>query len=346
MSHQFLVVLGMVENLFVFGNGIGRSIDNDFFSLQNAMSTVWNDTTILDIDTKALIQKCLPGKDGRSLSTSPVSEEELDGLQLVVNACDIISEFEGDTWSDVWLSPQGYDFPKKVRNYLHMVASFFIIEQNKNKKLKLPNQFRDSLCEAIITHHANIATLNYDDLIYDSFTKSKVFEDHYLRDGFFAHGFDLKMSRDFRKSDREGWYLHLHGSPLFVGENGSCKKMDRGKLRSKTPVSQIHLVLTNMRHKMSLIEASEILSNYWIILKEEVRRAKNIVIMGYGGKDIHLNEALELAPESARIRIVERNMAERTKEDCEREWKSRINHKNIEVVLIDNILDFRDWVRA
>ncbi|MDX1742363.1 MAG: hypothetical protein R3186_02045, partial [Ruegeria sp.] len=78
----------MVESLFVFGNGLGRALDNQFFSLQQAMQVAWDDDDILTGEQRQLIRSCLPIDLIENDDRAPTSEEELEDLQRVLSACD------------------------------------------------------------------------------------------------------------------------------------------------------------------------------------------------------------------------------------------------------------------
>ena len=50
----------MSRNIIIFGNGIGRALDNDFFSLATAMRSAWDAQDLLTEEQKNLIRACLP----------------------------------------------------------------------------------------------------------------------------------------------------------------------------------------------------------------------------------------------------------------------------------------------
>jgi len=50
----------MVNSLFIFGNGLGRAISNDYFSLERALKEAWDAPKLLTDAEKRLIESCLP----------------------------------------------------------------------------------------------------------------------------------------------------------------------------------------------------------------------------------------------------------------------------------------------
>ena len=58
--------------------------------------------------------------------------------------------------------------------------------------------------------------------------------------------------------------------------------------------SSNHLVLTHVAHKASVIAASPVLSAYWTRLAEACQEAQAIVLVGYSGGDVHLNQLIRV----------------------------------------------------
>lgn len=114
-----------MRKLVVFGNGLGRAIDNDYFDLEKALQTAWDNPTALDDKQRQLIWQCLPSDllEEEKLR-APGSEAELDTLQRVLAACDEISKHEYDG-GESWLSENGKKFPFAIRSYIHCAASYF-----------------------------------------------------------------------------------------------------------------------------------------------------------------------------------------------------------------------------
>src|SRR6056297_3520076 len=110
--------------------------------------------------------------------------------------------------------------------------------------------------------------------LVDGYTKSA---------GFTKNNFERKYGKDF------GYYLHLHGSPLFVGDPG--KKLKRTELALHKPNAK-HIILSDGAMKPYLIQRSKILKLYWDQLSGCIEEAQEVILFGYGGGDDHLNERL------------------------------------------------------
>jgi hypothetical protein len=254
----------MVKNLYIFGNGIGRAINADFFDLTRALQRSWSEDGLLTEEQKKLIVSCLPTGVLERDNQAPTNEDELEDLQRVLSACDTIKEIEGrDLGAAGWLSDHGKDFPVAVRKYLHKAACYF---HNRDElffqgdgNINLPIDFKKKLRASIMKAGAHIATLNYDDLLYETFVGTDVFSGHRLRDGFFNGIFDIEKHQTYMdlNPNQEGWFLHLHGSPLFVTQNGVSRKLTRFDLRDQQGIKSTHLVLTNVKYKMSAIGSSD-----------------------------------------------------------------------------------------
>lgn len=335
----------LVRQTIVFGNGLGRAIDNSFFSLEAALRSAWDEEELLTLRQKELIRACLP-IDVIDDEGAPTSEDELEDLQRIVSACDEIANVERKMGEQegAWLSPVGAEFPTAIRIYLHRAASYFL-DREHLRQSELPDEFSVALRRHIMDNGANIVTLNYDDLLYGCFTDTSVFQHHRLRDGFFHGRFDIETHRRLMKRDvkREGWFLHLHGSPLFLTTDQGPQKLTRPQLRNYGGIDSTHLVLTNVKYKASMIDASEILSEYWKCFAACCAQSEDILILGYGGGDSHLNREIATAPAGCRIRIVQRTCEERDLESLTRYWSERFSDRPLDIVVCESILDFRDF---
>ena len=147
------------------------------------------------------------------------------------------------------------------------------------------------------------------------FLEHQFFANHFLRDGFFDGELDFATHEGYFDANREGWFLHLHGSPLFVTREGEPKKITRDKLADYAGENSFHVVLTNADSKPSVIESSSILTQYWQKLDELLRDAEKITLFGYGGEDKHLNRLVGLN-NTAHIRVVCRS-GDRTEEELD-----------------------------
>ena len=247
---------------------------------------------------------------------------------------------------ECWLSPLGQQFPRAIRTYLHQVANYFLERETLPvAKRSLSATFSTALREYVMGSGSNVVTLNYDDLLYDCFNDTEVFQKHRLRDGFFEGTFQIERHDRWIAQDalREGWFLHLHGSPLFLTQRGLPRKLTRPELRGYGGFDSAHLVLTNVKYKSSIIEASEILREYWKRFRQCCGSALDVLVIGYGGGDDHLNEAISKTPDATRIRVVERRGKGRDGNALAAEWGERFDKDNVEIILVEDVMDFRGF---
>ncbi|WP_052245524.1 hypothetical protein [Halocynthiibacter namhaensis] len=329
----------MTKQLVLFGNGLGRAIDNDFYPLERAMKAAWDDTTVLDTVQKNLICGCIEDELIEGDLVGPTEEEQLTDLQRVLTACDLVSEFEAKlNTGETWLTEHGKAFPKAIRRYFHDVASRF-----HDPEKQLPDDFANSLRDFVRSKRPHIATLNYDDLLYESFTETDIFNKHMLRDGFFKK-FNFSL-HEYHYSSNEGWFLHLHGSPLFINVQGTPCKVKRCNLAFHQGTDSNHLVLTNATSKPSVIQNSVVLKRYWEKFAEIISQGVDITLFGYGGGDLHLNDLISKSGDNVSLRIVCRDSGDLPAE-LDTLWHGRFNGKDpkkINIIRNENILDFRDW---
>nr|WP_319249302.1 hypothetical protein [uncultured Celeribacter sp.] len=330
----------MTKDLLIFGNGLGRSLDNDFFSLDRALQEAWDDTDVLDDAQKELILRCLPSdilEDDED--SAPRSEEDLDQLQQILAACDLINELENET-TEGWLTAQGKTFPNAIRSYVHRAACDFHFGD-----YKLPETFAASLRQHVIKTKSHVATLNYDNLLYRNFIGTDVFNGFScLIDGFSNGTFSKENLRRFN-TRKTSYYLHLHGSPLFYDDaHNVCHKAAMAETDLLAGNASGHIVLTNVRHKRSVIAASPVLTAYWKILeKRALKEARRITLFGYSGFDEHLNLLIQKkcrTDEKCSVRVVERE-ASGSRAERQSYWNDKFD--DVELITIPDILDFTDW---
>jgi hypothetical protein len=320
----------MTRSTIIFGNGLGMALDPEYFSLSSGLSHVWNNTFRFTAEHKRLVASALPGLTAQDY---PKSEDQLDKLQMTIVASEFLRAFEnGDVQ---WLSEHSRRFPEAFRNFIHEVASYF-----HNSIEDLPDEFLTPLVEYVAESVSHVATLNYDNLLYDPFVRRGLANGYYstLLDGFTRQaGFTAGQLRRFRPT-QQSWYLHLHGSPLFI-ENRKVMGASRDFL---TPTDRCHIVLTHIRHKPSIIDASPILREYWKALREALRESDLITLFGYSGDDAHLNELLVELCARKPVHIIEwsgaGDNAQRT-----RRWNTKLKGCEITLHQLDNILDFTEW---
>lgn len=320
----------MPRSILIFGNGVGLALDSEYFSLGNGLKSVWNDTRHLSVEHKELILSAI---EGTTEDTPPTSEDQLDLLQVAIVATEFLSKFEVGGTS--WVSPPAKELPSTFRKYIHEVALHF-----HRSGYELPDEFLEPLSEYINDTKSHVVTLNYDNLLYDGFRAQGVLDGYSgpLIDGFWTStGFD-EEHLDRHNINRHGWYMHLHGSPLFIGNN---KVMGAGR-DFLDPADESHIVLTHVEHKPLLIGSSHILSSYWRRLEKAFEESDKIILFGYSGLDEHLNERIKLRKEEKELLIVEWSGAGE-KDDRRRYWERKIGFSRFELVQLNNILEFTVW---
>lgn len=319
----------MARKLIIFGNGLGMALDHQHFSLQSALEDIWNKADFLTLEQKGLIERSL-GRGG-----APEGEHELDQLHQAVTYCKALNRIGAGNVH--WLTEDGQSFPEITATYIHKVAT-----KLHNYDGALPDAYEAALVDFIKTTRSHVATLNYDKLLYNSFIDNNIFNgysgclvDGMLDRGFSADALERKYGNSF------GYYLHLHGSPLFVNRNQEVMKLSRQQLSVDRNEASEHIVLTHVKHKPSVIAASNALSTYWDYLKFTLSEAKEIILFGYSGLDNHLNLILRPYLNSKPLRVVEWSGAG---EQVEREtyWRATLG-QSVSVVRLDNITAFTQW---
>ncbi len=277
----------------IFGNGLGRAIDNDRFQLETGIRNAWNDLEngFWNQTQKNLVLRCTGGED------PPQSEEQLEKLHIISNACEQIHQFEGN--QSVWLKDDGKQFVGAVRHFIgKTAASFHYSLDELADTYSRHEKFWKKLTD-LANGTCHIATTNYDNLLYQHFIDSNVFTNYKLRDGF--RGQNLTFSEEnlviyTNRFGQTGYYLHLHGSPLFYDDNGTPKKYLQGGLldsfKTQTPQRR-HVVLTHAKRKADVISSSALLSSYWQHLSFALQHSSKVVLFGCGGQDQHLNHFLQ-----------------------------------------------------
>ncbi|WP_058358402.1 SIR2 family protein [Xanthomonas translucens] len=319
----------MARKTLVFGNGLGMALDPNFFSLDNAIGRTWEDNAALDDRTKDLVRYCLGDGGDR-----PHGEDDLDDLQLVVSACDFLSRTgSGEVH---WLSDHGKLFPEAVRKFLYQTSLCF-----HQRDFGLPMDFVGPLVAYLHKTNSHVATLNYDNLLYQPMIESHILNGYEgaLVDGFWGTGFaEENLERKFGRNF--GYYMHLHGSPLFVDREGRVIKLRQANVGSDDDTTGSHIVLTHVKHKETVIAASPLLACYWGKFAKALAESESAVLVGYSGCDKHLNSLLRSRGPSA-IRVVEWEGAGQEK-NRQLFWNDLLG-RQIQLVRLNNILSFTDW---
>lgn len=323
----------MSRKLLIFGNGLGMAIDHSHFSLTNALNTVWADDSLWsETIHRDLIQNCIPSNQ------CPVSEEDLDKLYLVSTSCDYLDDIPNTNTGKHWLSDYGHEFTNAVQEYIHTVSSHLFDYTNS-----LPASFKDPLIDFVRDTKSHVATLNYDKLLYEAFINAGICNGFsgQLVDGFLGSGFDgSNLVRKY--SNRFGYYMHLHGSPLFKDISNKTYKLNTSDISTANIFSSKHIVLTHIPHKPSVITASEVLSTYWNYLILSLSEVNEIILFGYSGCDTHLNEILKIHANSQTKRIVEWDGDSFTTQERQDFWDKELGN-NVTLERMSDITNFTLW---
>jgi hypothetical protein len=331
-----------MRSLYIFGNGLGMAISPEAFNLTNALIDVW-DSGSLEVEQKTLISACLPADVQK-----PTSEEQLAKLQDTVNACEILLSIR-DTGAGHWLSEEGSKFPEAVQKLTYAVARKMYLAkhmagENLGDTCKTPEDFIAPLIEKVKDTGSHVATLNYDGLLSNALQEAGVLggDSPVLFDGFVDSIFD--RTNLFRKKGYGGWYLHLHGSPLFTGKVGSkTRKISEARIGRKSfpKYGGRHLVLTHFTHKPRTIAASEILSIYWEFLQMALDESERIVIFGYSGNDTHLNRIISQTRTNKEIIVVDW-LGSGSAAVRQPFWSDQLGG-DVQLRLLEDVFTFADW---
>lgn len=356
----------MTKKLIVFGNGLGMALDAKHFRLTNAMKRVW------DSDKLNTLEKATIGSlQGIEPNTGPLSEPDLLSTQIALN---FLSSFRGTLGEDAlatWFKEEALQFPETLRKYIFYVAHELYSYTIPDDRTEAWQTFLEGFVTFIKDTRSHVATLNYDDLIYEPIVSGILIEGNnfkltrpdpttgvpapFLRDGF--------MNRNYSPDSYSlrgdcGYYMHLHGTPLFATKDDESTKLPRSSVAYTLETQQRHIVLANHDDKRTIIESSPILKDYWEKrLPKAIKDANEIILFGYGGEDVHLNELI-LERHAGSLRIIEW-IEEGTLSDRENYWRGKFSpagsedvieteeqgseQLSLDVVQLKDILTFTDW---
>jgi hypothetical protein len=108
------------------------------------------------------------------------------------------------------------------------------------------------------------------------------------------------------------------------------------------PNESSHIVLTHVAHKPLVIASSDILSEYWTRLTKALKEAERIILFGYSGTDIHLNEVVIQNSREKEIHIVEWEGAGDSI-NRQRFWNTQLHREGVVLHRLASILDFQNW---
>jgi len=349
----------MRDYLFLIGNGINRAIDDDKFRLESGMEEAWEDIEG-DEDLKKIIYDCL-GEE-----RCPKNEVELENVQNCLFRLERIRKDLGGLPNALSEKIMLEDFKKRISefnesyiSYLFAVAHYFYQkvrsctndkECDRKEKLEKLNNFTKGLADFIKTKKdkegitVHIATLNYDSYLYETFLDEHAVlkclpSRTYLGDGFSRNGFIYENLPPPQCGNWFGNYLHLHGSPLFyTGADGKIYKSKRSYSLEDNKPKRSHIVLCNPSQKLDLIKQSPLLDAYFNRVEKLISQSKKIIVLGYGGRDEHINQAIrDYKNSDTSIIVVQRKGCE------EKGWSEKFGIEPLKLTIrdsYDSILDF------
>lgn len=336
----------MSTTTIIIGNGLGRAIDNDYFKLESGLIKAKEQFTPDQIEIIKL------GKH-----EMPESELELEAHHKISSSCNELISHGKD-----WLTSKGEKFPDLYQEYIYQVAKYFYdydIYKNANDSDKdIFNTFINKLVEYMAVNTTHIATLNYDKLLYNALVEKKIldgYKDGGLVDGIYTCSTGFSPENLIRYNGKNfGWYLHLHGSPHFKTENnGNVTKCTNNQIPNKfnkNGTRHEHIVLASTELKPAIIANSALLDNYFDFFNRAISESDEIIILGYAGKDRHVNLAIKENVNKKRviIEIIERKLSNETLSERTVFWNEQLGIQSqsdisLKIKSIDNILfyDFK-----
>lgn len=83
----------------IFGNGLGRTIDNEYYQLNSGISYVWNDRQTITQEQKNLVISAIAGLTQEQY---PENEDQLDKLLVAIIAAGFLKSFENENVEWLW----------------------------------------------------------------------------------------------------------------------------------------------------------------------------------------------------------------------------------------------------
>ena len=185
--------------------------------------------------------------------------------------------------------------PRIMRDVLEMVnhAILVAIEESllqiDETRMAPSRTFFRSLVEAFRIVHSD---LNYDE--YSTFS----YPPEIVDDGFRGNGWPQSFNpRDFHRSEARVLLMHLHGSALYRYRDGFVKVSEPGMRTLPTSVDRLdglryNAIISGTR-KLEQFAVLPFLS-YFQRFTNAILTTPRLLIIGYGGGDLHLNTYLSL----------------------------------------------------
>jgi hypothetical protein len=315
----------MGRSFILFGEDFWKTILSD--SMDRG-TIIRNTLSCTNQEDKNLISKCL------HKSEESIEEEDLECLQSLTIA---FKEIQSANDEDVWLTSEAKNLIKASQKFSHEVGKKYI---NAHNGLHTESVLFSSLRNYIKSTNSHVATLGYDDVLYDFFIKNHIMSgfNGNLVDGFTNSGFNEEnLERAY--DNTFGYYFHLYGSPLYyTNKEGDVYKAKRSEYEY---CKGDHVILCPIHQKHQIIAASKVLRTYW----EKIDWCLNcddvnmVYFIGYRGGDDILNSKfknwLAIDNTNREVIIVEPDNSE----DRISSWKKKIGDKIIHKP-VDSILDF------
>lgn len=216
------------------------------------------------------------------------------------------------------------------------------------------------MCQFIATKECcHIATLNYDKLLYAPLINRHILEEYHnggLVDGFYETG-GFNPDHLFRTHHKFGWYLHLHGSPLFYTKGNIVNKCKIGELPDSSASDDTlhnHIVLADTKIKPEIISNSKLLGTYFMFFRDALDESDELYLIGYSGADEHVNFEIKncINNKSQKNRKFNIHIIEWQRSNHDDSfwidrlfpahlWNAINNYISLQKQPFDNILDFR-----
>ena len=105
-----------MRKLVIFGNGLGRALDNDYFQLSSGMSHAWSDKGPLENDDRKFLQTLNIPPAG------PSSEDDLESIQLAQISCRTLQEVVKDGHVESWITEKARNIDIIFNRYINSVG--------------------------------------------------------------------------------------------------------------------------------------------------------------------------------------------------------------------------------
>jgi hypothetical protein len=304
------------RSTLIFGNGIGMAISPSTFGLVDIVKSSMKEPRYsMPEDKRTLIRLCM--KKDMEKTRETFSENHLETVQRFMSYCEEMMAVGHDKG---WLNEDGRNFRSYVHEFVFNVAKYLTIRCTKQAEAYKAFSSNDdpfvlfikNLCEYVKVTKSHVATVNYDAILYNNFLETGILKGYsgFLIDGFLSSGFAAKNLN--RKDVKAlGYYLHLHGSPLYYNKEDVVYKYTRSQLEDamfggiEDASHGRHIVLTHSDYKMPIIQSSQVLREYWKLLEVCFEESDNIVLIGCSGNDWHLNDLIRSRSVGKRIWVVE-----------------------------------------